>query len=162
MDGAGHLQLYRSVALPLFKPVIAVVSIVNILGTWNDFLWPFITNSGTNYHVISSDLYLIHQGPDIIQLRHHVRRLGPGQHHLPDPIGIRHQTPPCNASRVGLSKLNVVYCNASSQVHLVLLSVRFKPHSFLSRLDLLDKAALATLTSRAGTRQTAIQLRADV
>jgi len=61
MDGAGHLRLYCSVVLPLSKPVIAVVAIVNILGTWNNFLWPFITNSDAKYHVISSGLYLMNQ-----------------------------------------------------------------------------------------------------
>ncbi len=61
MDGAGHLKLYWSVVLPLSKSVIAVVGIVNILGTWNNFLWPFITNSDAKYHVISSGLYLMNQ-----------------------------------------------------------------------------------------------------
>jgi ABC-type glycerol-3-phosphate transport system permease component len=61
MDGAGHLTLYRSLVLPLSKPVIAVVAIVNILGTWNNFLWPFITNSDAKYHVVSSGLYLMGQ-----------------------------------------------------------------------------------------------------
>lgn len=61
MDGAGHLRLYWSVVLPLSKSVVAVVAIVNILGTWNNFLWPFITNSDAKYHVISSGLYLMNQ-----------------------------------------------------------------------------------------------------
>ncbi|MDR3688239.1 MAG: carbohydrate ABC transporter permease [Fimbriimonas sp.] len=61
MDGAGHLTLYWNVVLPLSKSVIAVVAIVNILGTWNNFLWPFITNSDSKYHVISSGLYLMNR-----------------------------------------------------------------------------------------------------
>lgn len=61
MDGAGHLQLYWNIVLPLSKPVIAVVAIVNILGTWNNFLWPFITNSDAKYHVVSSGLFLMGQ-----------------------------------------------------------------------------------------------------
>jgi len=61
MDGAGHFTLYWNMVLPLSKSVIAVVGIVNILGTWNNFLWPFITNSDAKYHVISSGLYLMHQ-----------------------------------------------------------------------------------------------------
>jgi len=59
MDGAGHLRLYWSLVLPLSKPVIAVVAIVNIIGTWNNFLWPFVTNSDAKYHVVSSGLYLM-------------------------------------------------------------------------------------------------------
>lgn len=61
IDGAGHLRLYWSLVLPLSKSVIAVVAIVNVLGTWNNFLWPFITNSDAKYHVISSGLYLMGQ-----------------------------------------------------------------------------------------------------
>ena len=59
MDGAGHFKLYWSLVMPLSKSVIAVVAIVNILGTWNNFLWPFITNSDAKYHVVSSGLYLM-------------------------------------------------------------------------------------------------------
>lgn len=59
MDGAGHFRLYWSLVMPLSKSVIAVVAIVNILGTWNNFLWPFITNSDAKYHVVSSGLYLM-------------------------------------------------------------------------------------------------------
>ena len=61
MDGAGHFTLYWRMVMPLSKSVIAVVSIVNILGTWNNFLWPFITNSDAKYHVVSSGLYLMGQ-----------------------------------------------------------------------------------------------------
>lgn len=62
MDGAGHLRLYWNIVLPLSKPIIAVVAIINVLGTWNNFLWPFITNSDEKYHVTSSGLFLMGQG----------------------------------------------------------------------------------------------------
>lgn len=61
MDGAGHFTLYWRMVMPLSKSVVAVVAIVNILGTWNNFLWPFITNSDAKYHVVSSGLYLMGQ-----------------------------------------------------------------------------------------------------
>lgn len=61
MDGAGHWKLYWNLVLPLSKSVVAVVAIVNILGTWNNFLWPFITNSDAKYHVVSSGLYSMGQ-----------------------------------------------------------------------------------------------------
>jgi ABC-type glycerol-3-phosphate transport system permease component len=59
MDGAGHLRLYWNLVLPLSKPILAVVATTNILGTWNNFLWPFITNSDEKYHVVSSGLFLM-------------------------------------------------------------------------------------------------------
>jgi ABC-type glycerol-3-phosphate transport system permease component len=59
LDGAGHLRLYWHIVLPLSKQIIAVVAIINTLGSWNNFLWPFITNSDENYHVIASGLFVM-------------------------------------------------------------------------------------------------------
>ncbi len=59
IDGAGFFNLYWHLVLPLSQPVLAVVLIMNILGTWNSFLWPFIVNTDTKYHVIASGLYVL-------------------------------------------------------------------------------------------------------
>jgi len=61
LDGAGHLALYWHIVLPLSKQVLAVVMVINILGTWNNFLWPFITNTDKQYHVVASGIYLMGQ-----------------------------------------------------------------------------------------------------
>ena len=61
IDGAGHLQQYWHIVLPLSRQIIAVVVIVNILGTWNNFLWPQIANGDPKYAVISTGLYLMSQ-----------------------------------------------------------------------------------------------------
>jgi multiple sugar transport system permease protein len=42
VDGAGPLRVLWHVVLPLSKPVLAVVSIIAIIGIWKDFLWPLI------------------------------------------------------------------------------------------------------------------------
>ena len=63
LDGASHFGLYWHIVLPLSKQVIAVVGVMTILGTWNNFLWPFITNADANYHVVASGLYLMGQSP---------------------------------------------------------------------------------------------------
>ncbi len=63
IDGAGHFRLYWHIVLPLSRPIIAVVAILNILGAWNNFLWPFITNTDDRYHVVASGLYLMGQSP---------------------------------------------------------------------------------------------------
>ena len=59
LDGAGHLQQYWHIVLPLSKQIMAVVVIVNILGTWNNFLWPQIANGDQSYAVVSTGLYLM-------------------------------------------------------------------------------------------------------
>jgi multiple sugar transport system permease protein len=47
IDGAGAVQLFWSIVLPLSKPILGVVSIFAILAEWKNFLWPFLvlTNS---------------------------------------------------------------------------------------------------------------------
>ncbi len=47
--------------LPLSRQVLSVVIIVNMLGTWNNFLWPQIANGDQSYAVVSTGLYLMHQ-----------------------------------------------------------------------------------------------------
>jgi ABC-type glycerol-3-phosphate transport system permease component len=59
IDGANHLAMYWHIVLPLSKPVISVVMIMSVLGTWNNFLWPFITISNTSLHVIASGLFVM-------------------------------------------------------------------------------------------------------
>ncbi|HOJ33821.1 MAG TPA: carbohydrate ABC transporter permease [Candidatus Hydrogenedentes bacterium] len=63
LDGAGHLQCYRHIVIPLSKPIFSLVFIINIMGTWNNFLWPFITNTEGKYHVIASGLYVLATSP---------------------------------------------------------------------------------------------------
>jgi ABC-type glycerol-3-phosphate transport system permease component len=57
LDGAGHWGLYWNIVLPLSRPVFSVVIIMNILGTWNNFLWPYIVNTDDKHHVLASGLY---------------------------------------------------------------------------------------------------------
>lgn len=42
IDGAGHLQIFWWVILPLSKPVLAVCAVFTFLGSWNDLLGPLI------------------------------------------------------------------------------------------------------------------------
>lgn len=42
IDGAGRLKIFFSIIVPLSKPIIATVSILTFIGSWNDFLWPVL------------------------------------------------------------------------------------------------------------------------
>jgi multiple sugar transport system permease protein len=42
LDGAGELRIFRSIVLPVLRPVIVTLAIFAFLGSWNDFLWPLI------------------------------------------------------------------------------------------------------------------------
>jgi ABC-type glycerol-3-phosphate transport system permease component len=48
LDGAGHFQFLRKVALPLSVPALVSTSLFNFLGSWNSVQWPlYVTNSPT-------------------------------------------------------------------------------------------------------------------
>lgn len=42
LDGAGPLRIFLRIVLPMSKPLIAVLTLLNLLSTWNDFAWPLI------------------------------------------------------------------------------------------------------------------------
>ncbi|HSK94643.1 MAG TPA: carbohydrate ABC transporter permease [Candidatus Angelobacter sp.] len=42
IDGAGYLQTFWKVMLPLASPALAAVAILQFQGTWNGFFWPVI------------------------------------------------------------------------------------------------------------------------
>lgn len=48
MDGASYFRVFRSVILPLSKPVLATLLIFSFMSSWNNFLWPLIVTSDTN------------------------------------------------------------------------------------------------------------------
>lgn len=42
IDGASYLTIYRKIILPLAKPVIASVAILQTIQRWGEFLWPLM------------------------------------------------------------------------------------------------------------------------
>lgn len=42
IDGATEMNVFAKIAIPLSKPVFAVLGIMGFMGSWNDFMWPFI------------------------------------------------------------------------------------------------------------------------
>lgn len=50
MDGASELRCYWSIAMPLCSSIIGVVAVLQVLGTWNDLFWPYLT-VGTQEHL---------------------------------------------------------------------------------------------------------------
>jgi len=42
MDGAGEFEMFVKLALPLAKPLIAVITIGKFIGSWNAFQWPLL------------------------------------------------------------------------------------------------------------------------
>ncbi|MBM6401207.1 carbohydrate ABC transporter permease [Phycicoccus sonneratiae] len=42
VDGAGHLRIFRSIVLPLSRPLLAVLFFMTLLASWNDLAWPLV------------------------------------------------------------------------------------------------------------------------
>jgi len=53
VDGASWWQIYRKIALPISRPVIATVAILQSLEYWNSFLWPLMVTRGPEFRPLS-------------------------------------------------------------------------------------------------------------
>lgn len=42
MDGASEMRIFRSIVVPLLRPILVTLAILTFLATWNDFMWPLI------------------------------------------------------------------------------------------------------------------------
>ena len=56
MDGASEWRIYSQVILPLSKPALAVLTIFSVMWRWNDFLWPLIVLSRSEFFTLQIGL----------------------------------------------------------------------------------------------------------
>lgn len=42
VDGAGEWRIYRTVVLPLLRPILVTLGVFTFMATWNDFMWPLV------------------------------------------------------------------------------------------------------------------------
>jgi multiple sugar transport system permease protein len=50
MDGGSEFRIYRTVILPLCRPILFTLALFTFMGTWNDFMWPLIImTDASNY-----------------------------------------------------------------------------------------------------------------
>jgi len=61
MDGATHMQVYRSVVLPLARPALLTVLILQFQGMWNQFLQPLLYLNSPNMYVLNVALSIFQQ-----------------------------------------------------------------------------------------------------
>jgi len=55
-DGASYLKIYRSVILPLSKPVLCTVGVFTFMWNWNDFMGPLIYLKDADKRTVSLGL----------------------------------------------------------------------------------------------------------
>ena len=58
MDGAGPLRVYWRIILPLARPALASLFVIQFMALWNDFLWPLVISSSTDMRTLPSALTL--------------------------------------------------------------------------------------------------------
>ena len=57
VDGCTVIGLYWRICIPLSLPILGTLAILNIVATWNSFIWPVLTVQNDNLQVISVGLY---------------------------------------------------------------------------------------------------------
>ncbi|GGA34891.1 carbohydrate ABC transporter permease [Paenibacillus physcomitrellae] len=48
MDGGGIWKIFTRIVLPLTRPALASMAILTFIGSWNNFLWPFLSITNDN------------------------------------------------------------------------------------------------------------------
>jgi multiple sugar transport system permease protein len=65
IDGAGNVRLFVSLILPLSKPIVGVVALLTVIGSWKDYLWPLLVLPDPTLQPISVALPRVAQTTDI-------------------------------------------------------------------------------------------------
>lgn len=58
VDGYNEFQIFYKIMLPLSKPGLITLGIINLMGNWNDLLYPLVLTSSTSMRTISAGLAL--------------------------------------------------------------------------------------------------------
>ncbi|GAA2959259.1 carbohydrate ABC transporter permease [Microbacterium schleiferi] len=59
IDGAGVFRVFWSIVLPMSRPIIGVVSLLTIVGSWKEFLWPLLVLPSSDVQPLSVGLYRV-------------------------------------------------------------------------------------------------------
>ena len=58
VDGYNEFQIFFRIMMPLSKPALITLGIINLMGNWNDLLYPLMLTSTTKMRTISAGLAL--------------------------------------------------------------------------------------------------------
>ncbi len=56
MEGAGRWRVFRSIMLPLARPALVSLAIFTFVLTWNDYLWPLVASTKTEWFTVTTGL----------------------------------------------------------------------------------------------------------
>ena len=64
MDGSGALRFLWDVLLPLSRTNIVALAVIMFVFGWNQYLWPLLVTSGSEYRTLTIGLTFMQPGPD--------------------------------------------------------------------------------------------------
>lgn len=67
LDGCSDFSIFFKIILPLSKPIIMVVTIFSVTGSWSNFMWPYLILGSSDLAPISVKLYELSNGSIPIQ-----------------------------------------------------------------------------------------------
>jgi multiple sugar transport system permease protein len=65
VDGAGPFRLFRSIVLPMSRPILGVVSVFAVIATWKDYLWPLLVIRNPDLQPLSVRLPTLQSTTDL-------------------------------------------------------------------------------------------------
>lgn len=70
MDGSGHTRYLLTIVLPLSRPALVSVALINFIWAWDSFKWPLLVTRDSNMRVLAVGLqqFLVQEGGTKIQL----------------------------------------------------------------------------------------------
>jgi multiple sugar transport system permease protein len=63
IDGASEWRIYRTIALPLMRPILVTLGVFTFMTTWNDFMWPLVV-------LVDNDLQTLPVGLAVLSGEH--------------------------------------------------------------------------------------------
>ncbi len=61
LDGAGEFRIFRSIVLPMSRPILAVMTVLTFIAGWNSFIWPLVIAGEQDNYTLSVGLALLNQ-----------------------------------------------------------------------------------------------------
>ncbi|GIH19739.1 carbohydrate ABC transporter permease [Rugosimonospora africana] len=61
LDGCSELRVYRTIVLPLIRPILVTLGIFVFLWHWNDFLWPLVIGQSESMRTLTTGVASLQQ-----------------------------------------------------------------------------------------------------
>ena len=61
IDGGNEIQILRTIGVPLCLPIMATFAVMQLIGHWNDYIWPLVTINNPDKQIIGVGIYRLTQ-----------------------------------------------------------------------------------------------------